>query len=222
VGTAVTPLYWATRQFLRRIYFSKLNIDVAGLENIPKKGAAIMVANHPSPFDGHLLCALSPRQFYSFARAELFDKRLARWHFWTVGSIPVTVGGDNQAATARAAKLLTDGKMFVMLPESDVYPGTTLHHFHGSFMKLSLLTGAPVLPVAIVGTEKAVETLRPQTLRDLRLRPCDVFVRFMRPLSFNNPTQDRLQFSQDVERVKQLVQLKVWEIVKNGPNQFQI
>lgn len=209
----MTPLYWVTREFLRRIYFSKLKIDVEGLENIPKKGAAIMVANHPSPFDGHLLCALSPRQFYSFARAELFEKRLARWHFRSVGSIPVTVGGNNQTATAKASQLLKAGKMFVMLPESDVYPGTRLQHFHGSFMKLSLLTGALVLPVAIAGTEKAMDTMRPQTLGDLRLQPCDVFVRFLRPLFFNNPTLDKDQFSQDVEQVKRLIQLKVWDIV---------
>ncbi len=177
-----------------------------------------MVANHPSPFDGHLLCALCPRQFYSFARAELFEKRLARWHFWSVGSIPVIVGGDNRAAIERAEELLRDGKMFVMLPESDVYPGTTLQHFHGSFMKLSLTTGVPTLPVAIVGTEKAMGTQRPQTLRDLRLNACDVYVHFLEPLSFTNPTLDKDQFSQDVEQVKQLIQVKVWEIVAERDN----
>jgi 1-acyl-sn-glycerol-3-phosphate acyltransferase len=172
-----------------------------------------LVANHPSPFDGHLLCALCPRQFYSFARAELFEMLLARFHFWSVGSIPVTVGGDNRAATDRAEQLLREGNMFVMLPESDVYPGKTLHHFHGSFMKLSLSTGAPILPVAIVGTEKAMEAIRPESLRDLRLNACDVWVHFLEPLLFNNPTLDKEQFSQDVEQVKETIQGKVWEIV---------
>lgn len=199
---------------MRRFYFSRININVEGLENIPEEGSTVMVANHPCAVDGHLLCTLSPRPFYSFAQAELFEDRLSRWHFQSVGSIPVQVGGDNRLAMAKAAQLLRDGHLFVLLPESSVYPGTQLHHFHGAFMKLSLLTGAPVLPVAIVGTEKALENPLPRTLRELRLRPCDVFVHFLPRMQFENQAMDRTQFSRDVTRVRELIQDHVWAIAE--------
>jgi len=208
----LTPLYRITRFVMQRFYFSRLNIRVQGLENIPEEGPALIVGNHPCAVDGHLLCILCPRQFYSFAQAELFEDRLSRWHFRSVGSIPVAIGDDNSQATSRAAQLLREGHLFVLLPESEVYPGIELHHFHGSFMKLSLMTGAPILPVAIVGTEKALENPRPKSLRELRLRPCDVTVHFMPLLSFDNPAMDREQFSRDVDLVKELIQDRVNEI----------
>ena len=122
--------YRITRFVMQRFYFSRLNIRVQGLENIPEEGPALIVGNHPCAVDGHLLCILCPRQFYSFAQAELFEDRLSRWHFRSVGSIPVAIGDDNSQATSRAAQLLREGHLFVLLPESEVYPVITSYSIH--------------------------------------------------------------------------------------------
>lgn len=75
-------------RFILRYYYR--NIDLTGLEHIPKDAAVILAANHPTAFiEPCIMACFQPRQLWFLARGDLFKSALSRWALAAVNILPV-------------------------------------------------------------------------------------------------------------------------------------
>ncbi len=153
-------MFDAVRWTTRTLISGSCRPSVVGLENVPKDGPFIVAPNHLSFFDSVIVQALMPRPVAFFAKAEYFTTagvkgRVMKSFFESVGSIPVERG--EQAASVQALKTLLDilesGKGIGIYPEGTRSRDGILYRGRTGVGWLALTTGAPVIPVGLIGTE---------------------------------------------------------------------
>jgi len=133
-----------------------------GLEHIPADGPAILASNHLSVADSIFLPALAPREIVFLAKAEYFvgnglKGRITAGFMRGMRQIPVDRGNGRAALTALdiALSVLKDGGLFGIYPEGTRSPDGRLYRGKpGGLARVALATGAPVIPVAMIDTEK--------------------------------------------------------------------
>ena len=127
----------------------------------PTSGPFIVAPNHLSFLDSVIVQALMPRPVAFFAKAEYFTTkgikgRVMKSFFEAVGSIPVERG--EQAASVQALRtlldILEDGRGIGIYPEGTRSRDGILYRGRTGVGWLALTTGAPVIPVGLIGTEK--------------------------------------------------------------------
>ena len=153
-----------------------------GLENVPAEGPAILAANHLSFLDDLLLPLVVPRRKVVFlAKAEYFDRWYLRWFFRGASVIPVRRESRSaaEAAIRAGVEALGRGHLLGIFPEGTRSPDGRLYRGRTGVARLALESGAPVIPVAILGTFEALPYHRRVP------RPGRVEIRFGRPLTFD-------------------------------------
>ena len=129
---------------------------VHGLENLPKKGAFIVVANHASYMD-HLIimCNLVPylnRKIHHLAKKEHFDNILKKaWHTYA-GTIPVDRQSGGKEALKWAVNALKKGKIIAVHPEGTRSLTGKLQKGKTGAARLALAAKVPIVPVGLIGT----------------------------------------------------------------------
>jgi len=126
--------------------------EVAGKENIPRKGALIFTCNHFSVGDPPLLIGIFPRRIVWMAKQELFDAPVFGKLYNMGGFIPVRRFEGDLRAIRRSQDVLRRGHVLGMFPEGTRSGGKLGPGEPGTAL-IALRSGAPVLPVAIWGTE---------------------------------------------------------------------
>jgi 1-acyl-sn-glycerol-3-phosphate acyltransferase len=180
LARGVNPfLYWPIRAVLLPAFLIYFRLQRIGREHLPRRGPLLLAANHRSFLDPFVIGMLVRRPVYYMAKRELFQRRWQAWLLNSLGAFPVDRGtGDSEAIdTARA--ILERGDCVVIFPEGTrVRPGPLGAPRRG-IGRLALETGAPVAPVAVIGTE--------DVRRGWRIRPRKVCLRVGRPLRFPMP-----------------------------------
>jgi 1-acyl-sn-glycerol-3-phosphate acyltransferase len=158
---------------------------VAGLENVPATGPVIIAANHRAVLDTAVISLVVRRQVRFLGKAEYFTGRGLRGRLMAafvdaLGFVPVQRGNAHAglAALSAARAVLNGGGVFAIYPEGTRSLDGRLYRGHTGVAFLALTTGAPVVPVALFGTEK----LMPRGGKIPRL--ARVRVRFGTPLDF--------------------------------------
>ena len=128
---------------------------VEGIEHVPTDGPAIISANHRSFFDSPLVMAMAPRPVVFLGKAEYMDRTTTRHLFPALGMVPIKrdVKKASMAALQTAAELLEDGRLVGIYPEGTRSRDGMLHRGHTGVAHLAIMTGAPIVPVGIIGTE---------------------------------------------------------------------
>jgi 1-acyl-sn-glycerol-3-phosphate acyltransferase len=174
-------LYPVARAVVMPIFRMVWRIYVRGPENLPIRGPAILCPNHTSVIDSFLLPSVLPRRITFVGKAEYLDDWKTRYLFPALGMIPIDrAGGDaSQRALDAAAAVLGRGELFGIYPEGTRSRDGRLHKGHTGPARLALRTGAPLVPVGLVGTRaiqppeaKAPHPFRPAEIRIGR--PIDV------------------------------------------------
>ncbi|NJP71087.1 1-acyl-sn-glycerol-3-phosphate acyltransferase [Streptomyces sp. C1-2] len=161
---------------------------VEGLEHVPAEGPAILASNHLSFSDSFFLPAVLDRKVTFIAKAEYFTTpgvkgRMTAAFFKGAGQLPVDrsgARGAGEAAVRSGIEVLRRGELFGIYPEGTRSPDGRLYRGKpGGLARVALATGAPVLPVAMIDTEKIQP---PGKVVPKLMRPG---IRIGRPLDFS-------------------------------------
>jgi 1-acyl-sn-glycerol-3-phosphate acyltransferase len=174
-------VYWPTRALLQPFLMLLFWLKRIGREHIPATGGVILAPNHRSFLDPWVVGICLRRPVYFVAKQELFQKRWMGWFLNSLGAFPVKRGESDEEAMQTARMLVERGNALLIFPEGTRIRRGSLGDAKRGVGRLALETGAPVVPVAVMGTERA--------RRGLLIRPCKVRVRCGRPLTF--PRVDR-------------------------------
>jgi glycerol-3-phosphate dehydrogenase (NAD(P)+) len=169
-------VYWIVRGILQpamRIWF---RLERQGRENIPKSGPVILAANHRSFLDPFVVGVCLRRPVYFVAKQELFAKRWQGWLLNALGAFPIRRGESDEEAVETSKAILARGDALVIFPEGTRIRTGSLGRPKRGVGRLALETGAPVVPIAVAGTER--------TRRGWVIRPAKVRARCGRPLTF--------------------------------------
>lgn len=125
---------------------------VIGVEHVPAKGPVILAANHIGLLDGPLLYGVSPRPAHLLVKQAAFRGPVGTLLRWS-GQIPVDAEGGGRAALALGLEVLRRGDVLGIFPEGHRGRGDA-SALRGGAVWLALTSGAPVVPVAILGTRR--------------------------------------------------------------------
>lgn len=135
--------------------------QVEGAEHIPGDGPVILAGNHLTFIDSMILPLVCDRQVVFIGKDEYvtgkgLKGRLMAWFFTGVGMIPVDRDGGRGgvAALMTGRRVLEEGRMFGIYPEGTRSPDGRLYRGRTGIARLTLMTGAPVVPFAVIGTDK--------------------------------------------------------------------
>ena len=135
--------------------------DISGVEHLPKEGAAIVVGNHRSYFDPMamgLALAKRGRPVRFLGKKEVFDAPVVGQLARAMGGIRVERGTGSDEPLAEAALALEAGEMVAMMPQGTIPRGQAFFDpvLKGRWgaARLAAMTGAPVIPVGLWGTEQ--------------------------------------------------------------------
>lgn len=135
--------------------------DIDGVERIPAEGSAIVVGNHRSYFDPMAMAvALSKRgrPVRFLGKKEVFDAPVVGQVARAMGGIRVERGTGSDEPLAAAALALEAGELVAMMPQGTIPRGPAFFDpvLKGRWgaARLAAMTGAPVIPVGLWGTER--------------------------------------------------------------------
>ncbi|HEU5481303.1 MAG TPA: lysophospholipid acyltransferase family protein [Candidatus Tumulicola sp.] len=147
------PLYDFAAFTLRVMFRTLFRARAAGVENVPRDGPLIVAINHVSYLDPPALC-FCPRRVSFMAKKELFDIPVLGPLIRGVGAYPVDRRGSAKTAIKRSLAVLEAGGAVGIFPEGtrnltgEAQPQTGV-------ALLAALSGAPVLPTAVIGSDRA-------------------------------------------------------------------
>ena len=117
------------------------------------RGPAVLIANHESVLDPLVLGCAIERDLRFLAKAELWRYRPVGWAMDALRGIRVDRGRGDRDALAEARRALEAGEAVAIFPQGAVRAGGP---WHRGAAKLALATGAPIVPVRLVGTARAL------------------------------------------------------------------
>lgn len=138
---------------LARVYFR----TYARNRELMPDGAVIISPNHRSNLDVPLLGATSPRRLRYLAKGSLFKGRFWGWFLTTLGGFPLDRDANADRGALKAAlAVLERGEALAVFPEGERKAGPTVYPMADGAVWLSVRSGAPILPVGIGGSERAM------------------------------------------------------------------
>jgi 1-acyl-sn-glycerol-3-phosphate acyltransferase len=169
---------------LARLLF---RMRIEGRHHIPRDGAVILAANHLSFIDSFIIPLVTPRPVSFLAKAEYFQHTgvkgwLIRASLMDAIAVPRGAHRAAQASLELALEVLNDGKAFGIHPEGSRSRDGRLYRGRTGVAWLALASNAPVVPVAVLGTDR----VQPVGARFPRIGR-RIIVRFGPPLCFPDP-----------------------------------
>ncbi len=152
------PFYRGLRFAVRAVARAVFHLSATGLERLPRTGPAVLVSNHISWLDPVILPLVLPRKPGFLAMEELWRMPGASLVMRLYGprAVPLRRGTVDTTAFKRALEVLNDGALLIIFPEGRISLDGRLRPFHRGAALLAARTGAPIVPVAIDGTEEAL------------------------------------------------------------------
>ncbi len=179
-------LTFLSRAFLAPLARAVFRPRIVGRGNVPKTGPVLLASNHLSFADSIVITLVAPRSVSFLAKSDYFTGRgirgwLSRAFFSGVGAIPVErgAGAAAQEALNDGLEVLKAGEAFSIYPEGTRSLDGRLYKGRTGVAWLALTSGAPVVPVALTGTQEL------QPVGSTRVHLARVSVEFGAPLDLS-------------------------------------
>jgi glycerol-3-phosphate dehydrogenase (NAD(P)+) len=171
-------MYAIARVILQPAFLIWFRLARGGRKHARVKGALIVAANHRSFLDPFVIGVSLPwrKPMCFVAKKELFEVRWQGWLLSRLGAFPIRRGESDEEAMTTARMVLERGGTICIFPEGTRIRSGSLATPKRGVGRLALQTGAPVLPVAVFGSERV--------RRGWRIRPRKVKLRMGAPLTF--------------------------------------
>ncbi|HKO29546.1 MAG TPA: lysophospholipid acyltransferase family protein [Nitrospiraceae bacterium] len=147
------PTYEQVRRFFGDLVRAIYRLEVVGADRLPATGPTIVAPNHDSVLDGIVLGASISRELRFVAKAELWRSRLLAWALDGLGAIRIERGRSDHRALAQVRHALNAGQAVAIFPQGAVR-GDRI--WHRGAARVALVTGAPLVPVRLIGTAHAL------------------------------------------------------------------
>ncbi len=210
LAKGVNPIvYRVLRTILVPFFLLYFRMTRIGREHLPRSGPLLLACNHRSFIDPFMVGMLVKRPIYYMAKRELFEKRWQARLLNALGAFPVDRGAGDHEAMATAKAILERGDCVVIFPEGTRTRPGPLGRPRRGVGRLALETGAPVAPIAVIGTE--------DIRRGWRVRPRKVRLRAGVPLQFPTASKPSPNLAAGVtRRIWACVNLQ-WEWLGGAP-----
>ena len=154
--------------------------EIIGIENVPRSGPLLIAANHTSNLDPLMGWAATygTRRMWGVAKSELWENPASAYLMGCIGTIPAHRGKPDRAMLRRALELLSVGEAVGIFPEGARSSDGKLNTPQPGVALLIQKSGAPVLPVGILGTHEML----PRGAKKLKRVPLKLV--FGKPLTF--------------------------------------
>jgi 1-acyl-sn-glycerol-3-phosphate acyltransferase len=169
-------------------------VRAIGVENVPKKGALILAPNHFSQMDHFFIGLYLRRKVRFMAKSQMFGPPVLTYVYKHGGVFPVRRGHHDEKAIETARIILSQDEMLLVYAEGGRSRSGKLKEVKPGIGRIALESGAPVVPVAIQGSEKV--------RRWKRLSFPKVTVQFGEPLRF--PTEEEPNRERQLEVAQQI------------------
>lgn len=147
------PNYEQVRRAFGSLVRTIYRLEVVGADHLPVSGPAVIASNHESFLDAFILGAALSRNLRFVAKAELWRFRLLAWMLDGLGAIPVERSRFDFSALAKVLQALNEGEAVAIFPQGGV---RSTRPWGRGAAHLSLVTGAPLIPVHLIGTARAL------------------------------------------------------------------
>jgi 1-acyl-sn-glycerol-3-phosphate acyltransferase len=151
-GALYAFLKWVAASYCRAVY----KLDTQQIENVPAQGPVILAPNHFSHMDHWFVGVILPRHVRFMAKSQMFKGRPLEWFLAHMGAFPVRRGQHDEEAVTTTLALLRRGEAIVMYPEGGrSRSGEIGTRARPGIGRMALETGAPLVPIAVYGSERA-------------------------------------------------------------------
>lgn len=176
---------------LRQAFRLVMKMEVAGLENLPLDGPAVIACNHVTNFDVFPMQFSLPRPIFFMGKAELFKFPLMDTALRNLGAFPVYRGEKDAWAMRHARRVLEHGQTLGMFPEGTRNKGRGLGLAKTGTARLAIDSGSPIIPMVLTGTDQFFKRFPRRATVTVNLLPPLMPAPGETPLSLT----DRLMFS---------------------------
>lgn len=188
-------IYKIARSIAKPIFKYLTHADIYGALNIPKSGKVILASNHIAAIDSAALAIGCPRQIHFIGKKEYFTGsglkgKGVKLFMKGIGVIPVDRSGGKASENAIKAGLgvLESDGVFGIYPEGTRSPDGVLYKGHTGAARLALLTGAPIIPVGVTGTDKM------QPIGKIMPRKSKVIVKIGKPIKVKKTVKEKITY----------------------------
>lgn len=178
-----------------------LNVEISGLDNIPKE-ACLFVSNHQSFLDIPVLLANLPGMVGFVAKKELANSPMITFWMEQIGCVFINRENPREGIKAilKGVENLKNGKSMLIFPEGTRSKSEQMNEFKKGSLKMAQKSGAPIVPITLDGTYKSYEG------NNNKIKSDTIKIKIHKPIDIKNLNKED----------KDLIHTKIQEIIKNG------
>jgi 1-acyl-sn-glycerol-3-phosphate acyltransferase len=147
--------YRVCRWFITAFFKLWFRLGARDAHHVPPAGPVILASNHASFADPPMVGVVVQRMVNYLARASLFENRLFGWWLRNVGVVPVDRDGGTASGLRTILGRLQQGSAILLFPEGTRTRDGRLQPARSGIGLMVIKSGAPVVPVRIVGSYEA-------------------------------------------------------------------
>ena len=161
IGHGDSRLYTFCRFLAVPLFGGVYGCRVKGAGNLPRTGPVIVACNHKANIDPVIAGMVCRRPLRYMAKKELFRYAPFRKLIVSLGAFPIDRGAGDREALRTSLDILGEGGVLLMFPEGHRQHDDAIHDFMPGVGMLALRSGAPVVPLAMDGTQRMMPDGRP-------------------------------------------------------------
>jgi 1-acyl-sn-glycerol-3-phosphate acyltransferase len=200
--------YRATHTFFAVVFKTFWPLRIEGAENVPRRGAAVIVCNHLSMIDPFVVGYGANRPVSFMAKQELFGIPFVGYWIRKLGAFPVDRSRRDPASLRTALTLLKGGELLGMFPEGTRSTSGEMLELRAGAARLAARTRTPVVPAAVFNTNHALP-------RGKFIRPARIRVRFGPPFELTD-LYNRNDKGEGMEHALSLMKERIEGLVARG------